>query len=240
MRSKLRASGLFFGVIFFAGALLNFLDGMLRDKLPLLAALTEFNYVLSLVIISAFMFASAYVSWLAWFQPVLFLILTPIPALADSASFFGLGFFAVGLLLLFKTGFFDKYRIPKAICAVAYILAIEVIGALRKGQDIYQGLTPTFFILAFIAFLFITFRDRIVVYLKEPKAKLSLEAKGLADAEQHYVRALISGKTVKETSFEFGVSESTVRNTLSRAYKKLGVTGKADMATLAEKYEIVE
>jgi DNA-binding CsgD family transcriptional regulator len=79
-----------------------------------------------------------------------------------------------------------------------------------------------------------------LLYLKEPKVKLSLDAKGLAEAERLYISSVIAGKSVKEVAFEFAVSESTVRNTLSRAYKKLGVTSKSGLATLAEKYEIVK
>lgn len=50
----------------------------------------------------------------------------------------------------------------------------------------------------------------------------SPEAAALSERERAFVEALLAGRSVKETAFTFGVSESTVRNTLARAYKKLG------------------
>jgi DNA-binding CsgD family transcriptional regulator len=240
MGSKLKASGFFFGSIFLAAAAINLVTGIVEDKVPFIATLLDFENVLSLLLVGLFFIASALVQALAWGQPIVFLIVAPIPILNSTVSFFGLGFFVVGILLLFKLGFFSRYRIAKGIGSVVYLIVVEVAAALKNGESLYVGLMPGFFILAFIGFLFLTFRDRIFVYLKEPKPQLSLDAKGLADAEQLYTRAVISGRSVKEICFEFGVSESTVRNTLSRAYKKLGVVGKADMSNLANKYEIVK
>ena len=50
---------------------------------------------------------------------------------------------------------------------------------------------------------------------------------------------MIKGDNVKEISFKYGVSESTVRNSLARAYKKLEINSKSGLARIAEKFEIV-
>ncbi len=239
MTSKLKSSGLFYGIVFLAAGIINFAAGII-DGNSILQAFFDFRNVLSILIIAALMFASAYVSFLAWIQPIAFLALTPVPLMAGPSSFYGLGFYAVGILLLFKMGFYSQHRIMKAIASVVYLMAIEVISGLRSGDSLYDSLMPVFFIVAFLFFLFLTFRDRIVIYLKEPKIRLSLDAKGLAESEQLYIRRMIGGRSVKEVSFEFGVSESTVRNTLSRAYKKLGVNSKAGVADLSQKFEIVQ
>ncbi len=237
MGSRLKASGLFFGFLFLAAALANIVIYIV-DHRQFLPVLLNFRYVLSLFIISVVMFASAFVKWLAWIQPVAFLAIVPLPLLDSTVSFFGLGFFAVAVLLLFKIGFYDRHRILKALGSIAYILTIEVVSSFANHEELWEGLLPAFFILGFIFFLYLTFRDRIVIYLKEPKAKFSLVEKGLSESERIYIRAMARGENIKEISFKHGVSESTVRNTVSRAYKKLKISGKSALAIMAEKYEI--
>jgi len=169
------------------------------------------------------------------------LALTPLPLLSEGPnSFFGLGFFAAAMLLLFKLDFFDKHRVVKAIGCVVYLSAFEVLVNVRLGSHLYYAFMPIFFILAFLVFFYLIFRDKVFVYLKEPKPKLSLEAKGLSEAEQVYVLCVLSGKSIKDTSFESGVSESTVRNTLARAYKKLGILNKPGLFALAQKFDVVK
>ncbi|MBL8965381.1 MAG: hypothetical protein JNG85_00150 [Spirochaetaceae bacterium] len=78
-----------------------------------------------------------------------------------------------------------------------------------------------------------------MVYLKEPKPRLSLDDKGLSPAEKTYVLAVLAGRNHKEIAVDYEVSDSTVRNTISRAYQKLEVSDKAGLAVLAERFEIV-
>jgi DNA-binding CsgD family transcriptional regulator len=65
---------------------------------------------------------------------------------------------------------------------------------------------------------------------------LSLSGQGLSRVEAAYVRSILQGHSVKETAHEAGVSDSTVRNTLARVYRKLGV----GLMALAGRMEIVE
>jgi DNA-binding CsgD family transcriptional regulator len=51
--------------------------------------------------------------------------------------------------------------------------------------------------------------------MQKGKALLSLGAKGLTETEQVYILATLGDKSVKEAAIEFGISESTVRNTLA-------------------------
>jgi DNA-binding CsgD family transcriptional regulator len=69
---------------------------------------------------------------------------------------------------------------------------------------------------------------------------LSLSANGLSRIEATYVRSILQGRSVKETAHEAGVSESTVRNTLARVYKKLGVNNMVGLMALAGRVEIGE
>jgi DNA-binding CsgD family transcriptional regulator len=238
MRSKLKPTGVFCGCLFFAAALLNLLIAVV-DGNSFIHTLMNFRDFLSLVLIAILLFLSAYVPVLAWIQPIVFLAMTPFPLMDASSSFYGLGFYAVGILLLFKLDFYKTHRIVKVICSVVYLMAFEVLSILWSGSKIYSAFTPVLYIIAFILFLYLAFRDRIFVYLKEPKPKLSLAEKGLSDAERLYCRAILAGKSVKDTSIDSGVSESTVRNTLARAYKKLGISSRSELMSLAGKYDVV-
>ncbi|MDP3179785.1 MAG: LuxR C-terminal-related transcriptional regulator, partial [Spirochaetaceae bacterium] len=97
-----------------------------------------------------------------------------------------------------------------------------------------------FFITVFLAFLYLAFNERVVVYLKETKPRLSLTDKGLSQAERTYIRALTVGQSLKEIAAAANISESTVRNTLSRAYKKLEVEDKTELAKMMERHELVD
>jgi DNA-binding CsgD family transcriptional regulator len=239
MKSKLKPSGLFCGSIFLAAALFNFFYSLTIGR-TFLEALQDYSHIDLLVVIATIFLVSAFVPALAWLQPAIFLAMTPFTLLAGNSSFYGLGFYAGGILFLFKLGFYERHRAAKVACSIGYLMVAEIVMGLRNGQSIYFCLTPVLFIFAFLFALYLTFRDRIFVYLKEPKPSLSLEAKGLSEAEQVYVHTIIEGRPVRDAALESGVSESTVRNTLARAYKKLGVANRAGLLALAEKYDVIK
>ena len=127
------------------------------------------------------------------------------------------------------------------------LLSFPIV-ALTAGHDVlylnravlpYAWFTPYGYLASVIGIVTILAGEQTRLDLQKGKALLSLGAKGLSEAEQLHILATIGGKSVKETAFEFGVTESTVRNTLARAYKKLGISGKAGLAALAEKYDVV-
>ncbi len=173
-------------------------------------------------------------------QPIIFLLIAPINFLDSHDSFYGLGFFVMAVLLLFKIGFFDRHRIVKIVSLGVYLYGWELFAAIRSGRHKELSLTPIFFVTAFLLYLYILYKDQIVVYLKQPKPLLDLKAKGLADTEAAYILALARGLNVKEIAGKFEVSESTVRNTLARAYKKLGVQDKAELSTFLADYTLPE
>ena len=72
------------------------------------------------------------------------------------------------------------------------------------------------------------------------RPRLSLASQGLTKIEAGYVVSILQGHSVKETAHKAGVSESTVRNTLARVYRKLGVTSMVGLTALAGRVEIVE
>jgi DNA-binding CsgD family transcriptional regulator len=233
---KLRMTGIFIGSIFLVGGLVILILGLARGH-SLIACLTNAS-VLSCTAIAGLLFVSARWPKLFWIQPAVYLALTPIPLMDTPSSFYGLGFFICAIALLFRLGFFQTHGIPKLAACILYLSAAEAFAMLSAHRHIYEAIPAIFFIFAFLVFFYYMFEEKLMVFLTEPKIKLSLATKGLSDTESDYVLAIISGKSVKETAFTAGVSESTVRNILARGYKKLGVSSRSGLIALAEKYEI--
>ncbi len=240
MPQKLRATGIGFAIVFAIALALTTVQGALKGIGPLALIFRSQTIVLLIAIIGFIL--SAFIRPLRWFQPIVFLACMPFPIMGPegTTNMYALGFFAIGVLLLERAGFFNKHRLPKAIGAILYLFGWELAAVFTSGANFTFAITPVFFILAFLFFLWILYRDRMIVYLKEPKPRLSLTEKGLSPAEQSYVIAVSQGRQPKEIAFDFEVSESTVRNTLARAYKKLEVEDKASMAALLASHELVE
>lgn len=237
MDKQLRKSGIFFGVIFLCGAVLVMILYLAIDGWSFLEALkrSAITYAVSLLF-----FISAYRSATAWIQPIVFLVITPYSISTDATSFFGLGFFADAQILLYRLGFYKTHRILKVILSFAYFALSETAAVVFTGQKAVYAIEAVFFMLVFCVLAYLIFEEKLAVFLKEPKRELSLKEKGLAATERAYTLAFASGRSTKEVAFDFGVSESTVRNTLARSYKKLGVDDKAGLSALAERYRLIE
>ena len=67
---------------------------------------------------------------------------------------------------------------------------------------------------------------------------LKLAGFGLTLREQELVLGYLSGKRMKVLSRDYKLAPSTVRNALSSAYKKLGISGSAALSALGAKYKI--
>ena len=237
--NKGKKTAIFFGTIFVIGYFICVTGSLVNGRIGLLKLLLDF-YSLSILFLGILFYLGYFIRPLIWAQPTIFFLLTPILMSSDSSSFYPLGFFITAVLLLVRFGALDTHRLKRLALCLLYFFACEVFGWIRFQKDFTTIFSTLFFVLGFLLFLLTAFNDRIVVYLKEPKQKISLEERGLADAEQLYVLQIISGKSIKEVSFENGVSESTIRNTLSRAYKKLGLHNKAELSKFSERYDVVQ
>jgi DNA-binding CsgD family transcriptional regulator len=238
MPSKLKSAGILFAVVFFAGYCLNVITKAFRGDSFVMTVIGGNSGILLATI--ALFLLSAFIDKLRWIQPALFIGLSSIPISQDTRSLYGLGFFVVGILLLERAGYLLARRGLKLILLTAYLIGLNVRAVLVNKGPFIDAAGPSFFMLAFGLFLWFLYKDRLVVYLKEPKQKLSLTEKGFTPAERTYTLAVVGGKTMKEIGYDFELSESTIRNTLAKAYKKLGVEDRAGLAALAEKYEFVE
>jgi len=61
---------------------------------------------------------------------------------------------------------------------------------------------------------------------------LRLESFGVTEREREFVLEFLGGKSMKEISIENDLSFSTVRNTFSSVYEKLGISGSGELAVL--------
>jgi len=109
----------------------------------------------------------------------------------------------------------DPYFAPFGTILFFLLLAVQITGASTR-----------------------TMRARTVITIEREKPRLTLSDKGLSATEIDYALALLSGRSVKEIAFERDVSESTVRNSLSRVYAKLDVASMAGFLSLSSTYDI--
>jgi DNA-binding CsgD family transcriptional regulator len=222
--------GLFFSFAFLAGFILILMLRPFRG-LSIISGVSRPGNLIQLFVALMF-YLSSRSPKLYWIQPAIFLVIAPLPFISNNDSFYGLAFFVLAVLLLFKIGFFKSLRVPKFIGLLLYLYIIQVITAIITERSLQLALTPVFFVTIFLVILYILYHEEIVIYLKEPKPVLDLKAKKLSEAEYHYLIDLRNGKHLKEIAFDHGVSESTVRNTLARTYKKLGVKDKSELMAL--------
>lgn len=209
----------------------------LYDKQPL--NFDMFLLLIMSVVVITFILSALY-DYLNWLQPVLLLFLTPLPMFRYGESMFSLGTFSAAAILLFRFGFFENHRIFKLVIIMSYYYFCQLLVGLTTGAPLLSLLMPLLFMTIFIMFLLLVFRDKWIVYIQNEKPELSLSQLGITKTEAEYLRAIIVGKSFKEIANIMQVKESTVRNTLARIYKKLGVTDKTQLATKCEKYQIID
>lgn len=240
MKNKLRRTGFVFATVFVLAYFMNLANSVLSGD--------EFWFTIasptkiSLLAIASVLYLSAFIDKLRWIQPVVFLGASALPIMQDTDSIFGAGCFLIGLMLLERAGFFLKHRLPRALAVLGYFVVLEGGSLFLAKEGLYNAVSACFFMVAFGVFVWLLYKDRLVVYLAEPKTKpaLSLGERGLTAAERSYVRELLAGKQQKEIAIDFELSESTVRNTLAHAYKKLGVDDKVGLALLGERFDLVD
>lgn len=234
---ELSYSGYFLGFVFAIGSLIQLILGI---------AFHDYNFLelalkpplLSCYVTIILMLLSARWRRLAILQPLFLLLVLPIPLFESYTSFYSLGSYVCAIILFHKGGFLKKRRVVKIILLLAYLYVVEIAAILHSTGDIVFALSPVFVVSAFLAFLYLSFKDKVIVYLEEAKPRLSLSACGLSAMEQAYVQRLIVGDTMKEIAYNAGISESTVRNSLSRVYKKLKVADKTALIAYLSRFNL--
>jgi hypothetical protein len=235
--------GILFGSLFVLAFWVNVFQQLFQYHRSFPAFLFHSNALANLALAGLF-FLSAYKTKLAWIQPALIMLYVPAPILPPSGDpnghFYSVSFFVIGVIMLLRLGFFIRRRLLKGILCGGYLIAVEFVAILRDQQALPYAMVTLVFLMIYLTVLYLMFQERLAVYLKEPKPQLSLKAKELSGTESLYIMNITMGKTSKDIAYDYEVSESTVRNTLARAYKKLGVDDKTELAALAERFDLVD
>lgn len=178
---------------------------------------------------------------LTWLQPLILLIVTPFAiARHGASSMFGLGAFIAAEILLYRLGFFGRHKLFKFLVTISYFYVCEIFIGRLSGTGVLPVCITILFMTSFLTFLMIVYGGKWVVYLKVPKPPLSLSSKNLTKKETEYLKALLSGHSLKEVAIDDGVTESTVRNTMARVYRKFDVRDKSALMAKCENYSIME
>jgi DNA-binding CsgD family transcriptional regulator len=240
MESNLKRTGIFWGIIFSFGTAISVITGIFGENKLSFAQIISNSTFISVAAVTVLFFVSAYIRRLAFIQPLIFLVITPIGLIGSHLSFYGLSFFVIAIVLLFRLGFFERRRVLKLVLCLVWLFGWEVFAAIQSGTELVYAFSPIFVIAVFLVFMYFAFQERLVVYLKEPKPSLSLADKGLSPAEKIYIKEITTNRSAKEICVDYEVSESTVRNSLARAFKKIGVPGQSEFMSLAATHEIVD
>lgn len=147
----------------------------------------------------------------------------------------GLNFWYVSFAFLVADGFFTTSALPKAL---AFFLIFGINAGIctllqNDANELRQLLPPIGALLIVIAL----FKDRFFQFLKG-KPTLNLCGR-LTATEAKYLMEYISGKSYKEIAFNNDVSDSTIRNMMARAMRKLELVDGNELIRFGERHLLV-
>jgi DNA-binding CsgD family transcriptional regulator len=234
-----RKTGLVFTCFFAANFLLSISIILFRDRGNPAIPLMYINSIILFHATAGFLLSSLFPR-LHGLQPIILLVLTPLAMTNPSISFLSLGFFICAEILLHRLGYFEMQRKFKIFINVSYYYLCQILIGITTNLHYALIVVSLMFSSIFLIFLILAFGNSWVIYLKDPKPRLSLSTLNLTKMEAVYLRSLLNGTTIKSIAIESGVKESTVRNTLSRVYKKFDVIDKAGLIAKCEHFKLTD
>jgi len=228
--------GLLFAVVFLVAVLRWLVQGWLSGT-PLPALFLDSRFWL-VGLLSLVFFAGLRVPWIRRLEPYVFLVISIIPFFELVDSVYGFGLFAVGSILLLIDGQLSRHPIPKLIALGGLLLTILVVATVFHGAPLEVATGLLLFMSAFFLFLFLAFQDRIIVFVRASRPVVHLSTYGLTEKEALHLLGLLKGQSMKEIAWENGVKESTIRNSLSRAYHRLGFVDKTQLLQWAQSRDV--
>jgi DNA-binding CsgD family transcriptional regulator len=233
---SLRKTGLFLASVCVIGALLMF-GYQLLDGHDVLSALLS-GIVLVQVLVAGCCLASALQPRLLWLQPAVLLIICPLLLIMERDTFYGTICFVLAVLLLYKYQYLLDKPLPKLRVLLVYLALANLAAALARGDNLIRTAILLLIKLSFLATVYLLFKDFYKRWLGVTRPLLDLRLKGLSNNECRYVCDLHDGFSCRQIAAHHQVSESTVRNTLARAYRKLTVKDKEALLTMLTGYEL--
>lgn len=175
-----------------------------------------------------------------WVQPIMLLTIMPLPLLSHIASIYSAFAFAAAVIELYRLEYFKRWAgIKISILIGYYALSIVLIGITAR-IPLQELFTPIALVIAFFMFVTLAFRDRFHLLVTTRRPVLSLSEFHLAKTELLYLKALLQRLSVKEIAALYGVSDSTVRNTLARVYRKFEVPDMAALLAKLSEFDIID
>jgi DNA-binding CsgD family transcriptional regulator len=190
-----------------------------------------------LLFAALFLISAIFVS-LKNIQVWLFFLLSAFQSSQAATRHYGLGFSVVAAMILLRRGWFLRMPVIKT----SIILAIGVLAlvgpSLVSGGDLRALPSALIWAGAFAVIVVGLARRRCLSALAPKKRVLRLSDFHLSNGEKLVVKMRISGKSAKEIACENEISPSTVRNVLSRSYRKLGIEGGEELMAMGERYTV--
>jgi DNA-binding CsgD family transcriptional regulator len=182
--------------------------------------------------------ASARFAFLGPAQAALFFAVSGMQTADTLNSFYGMGFAIVAALVVFRRGWFVHRSVVKAIAITAIGWAFLVLPIVFSGKTPFAQSPAIISALIYGVLVVCLARSRDISAFAPRKRLLRLAEYKLTAREIRIVKARLGGQSVKELATGFGLAESTVRNALSFAYRKLKLNGSEDLMALGERYQV--
>jgi len=194
---------------------------------------------LSLYLLFAALFlTTAIFGSLVYIQAGLFFLLSAVHSGQDPTRHLGLGFAIVAAVILLRRGWFFRKPAIKAVITSTIGVASIVVPVLASSHDAGDVDSALIWALVFIIVVIGLARSRCLSALAPKKRVLRLADFHLTEREKLVVRMRISGMSAKEIAREKEMALSTVRNVLSRSYRKLGIDRCEDLMAMGERYTV--
>jgi DNA-binding CsgD family transcriptional regulator len=198
----------------------------------------EISFAPIFLVFALLFLASARFVFLGAIQAALFFALAGLQTIDSQNSFYGLGFAAIAVFIVFRRGWFVRNPVAKA-------LFVSVTGVVLLVSPIaFSGKPPTSLVAAIICasiytvLVFGLAKGRFLSSLSPKKRVLRLTDFKLTQREMKLVKARLAGRSVKELACDNGIAASTVGNALWSAYHKLGLEGMDELLVLGERYHL--
>jgi DNA-binding CsgD family transcriptional regulator len=182
--------------------------------------------------------ASALFLSLCFLPPALLIATTALWSSEPGSSFSGLGFAVAAFLLLLRMGFLLREPRRKALLLGSAASIAMIAPAILSGRPAVHFVSTLAGVALFWLLIWASLKGKIFAPLSPTPCRFSLKKYNLSERERQFALALIGGKSVKEMASANGLAASTVRNTLSCAYAKLGIKNAVELAVLGARFKV--
>jgi DNA-binding CsgD family transcriptional regulator len=138
-----------------------------------------------------------------------------------------------------KYGFFRQYKRTKAILATLCVVGAVGVHCFINPKIIVRSLAElSLYVIVLIVF-YMLFKDSLQNYFSTKAKKSLIIDYCLSEKESTYVLDVLRGLPAKEIASANKVTETTVRTTLSRAYKKMRISDAKQLVLMTSSIDFI-